>query len=87
MLCLDNPWDKELRRFPRSTLYLRPVQHGVDPWPYALELNDGTRCRLRTGMRDMQPNGDTSVYDCGAAQSGFVVLMSHASWSVHSPIL
>ncbi len=38
-------------------------------------------------MRDMQPNGDTSVYDCGAAQSGFVVLMSHASWSVHSPIL
>ncbi|MGO9152612.1 serine/threonine-protein kinase [Mycobacterium sp.] len=79
MLCLDNPWDKELRQFPLSTPYLRPVQHGIDPWPYALELDDGTRCRAVTGMRDMQPNGDTSVHNCGAAQSGYVVLMSRDS--------
>jgi serine/threonine-protein kinase len=79
MLCLDNPWDKELRRFPRSTLSLPPVQHGIDPWPYALELDDGARCRLLIGMRDMRPNGDTPEYDCGTGQSGFVVLMSRDS--------
>ena len=77
ILCLDNPWDKELRRFPLSTLYLRPVQHSVDPWPYALELDDGARCRLRIGMRDMQPNGDTNEYNCGA--NGFAVFMSRNS--------
>jgi Protein kinase domain len=79
MLCLDDPWDKELRRFPLSTLYLPPVQHGVDPWPYALELDNGARCRLLIGMRDMRPNGDTPEYDCGAGQSVFVVLMSRDS--------
>jgi serine/threonine protein kinase len=79
MLCLDNPWDKELRRFPLSTLYLPPVRHGVDPWPYALELDDGARCRLLIGMRDMRPNGDTPEYDCGEGQSGVVVLMSRDS--------
>lgn len=76
MLCLDNPWDKELRRFPLSTLPLPPVQHGVDPWPYALELDDGARCRLLVGMRDVRPDGDIPEYDCGSGQSGFAVLMS-----------
>lgn len=79
MLCLDNPWDKELRRFPLSTFPLLPVQHGVDPWPYALELDDGARCRLMVGMRDVRPDGDIPEYDCGSGQSGFVVLMSRDS--------
>nr|WP_082947744.1 serine/threonine-protein kinase [Mycobacterium sp. E2479] len=79
MLCLNNPWDKELRRFPLSTLPLPPVQHGVDPWPYALELDDGARCRLLVGMRDVRPDGDIPEYDCGSGQSGFVVLMGRDS--------
>jgi len=79
MLCLDNPWDKELRRFTLGTFSLLPVQHGVDPWPYALELDGGARCRLLTGMRDERPNGDIPEYDCGSGQSGFVVLMSRDS--------
>jgi serine/threonine protein kinase len=79
MLCLDNPWDKELRRFPLGTFPLRPVQHGVDPWPYALELDDGTRCRVLIGMRDIRSNGDTPEYDCGSGQDGFAVLMSRDS--------
>ncbi|WP_082965959.1 serine/threonine-protein kinase [Mycobacterium kubicae] len=76
VLCLDDPWDKELRRFPLSKLPLRPVQHGVDPWPYALQLENGARCRLLLGMRDVRANGDTPEYECGSGQNGFVVLMS-----------
>jgi serine/threonine-protein kinase len=79
MLCLDNPWDKELRRFPLGTFPLPPAQHGVDPWPYALELDDGARCRVLIGMRDVRPNGDTPEYDCGSGQDGFAVLMSRDS--------
>jgi serine/threonine protein kinase len=79
MLCLDNPWDKELRRYTLSTLPLLPVQHGIDPWPYALELDNGARCRLLMGMRDMRSNGDTPEYDCGSGQSGFVVLSTPGS--------
>ncbi|SOX53824.1 serine/threonine protein kinase [Mycobacterium ahvazicum] len=79
MLCLDNPWDKELRRFPLSTFPLPSVQHGVDPWPYALELDNGARCRLLVGMRDVRPDGDIPEYGCGSGQSGFAVLMSRDS--------
>ena len=79
MLCLDSPWDKELRRFPLGTFPLRPVQHGVDPWPYALELDDGARCRVLIGMRDVRPNGDIPEYDCGSGQDGFAVIMSRDS--------
>jgi hypothetical protein len=76
MLCLDNPWDKELRRFTLGKLPLLVVQHGVDPWPYALELDNGARCRMLVGMRDIRPNGETPEYDCGSGQSGFVVLQT-----------
>lgn len=73
MLCLHNPWDKELRRFTLATFPLPPVQHGVDPWPYALELDNGARCRVLIGMRDVRPDGDEPEYDCGSGQDGFVV--------------
>jgi hypothetical protein len=48
LLCLDDPWDKGLRRMA----YTDPLPHvhpAATPAPFALLLDDGTQCRLRNG--------------------------------------
>ncbi len=48
LLCLNDPWDKELRRFAYADTLPR-AQPAATPEPLALLLDDGTRCRLRNG--------------------------------------
>lgn len=48
VLCVDDPWSKELHRLtPHDPL--PQVQPTPAPQPFALLLDDGTRCRLRNG--------------------------------------
>ncbi|HUE32768.1 MAG TPA: hypothetical protein VMQ38_07690 [Mycobacterium sp.] len=48
LLCVDNPWDKRLHRVTYDG-QLPPVQPTAAPDPFALALDDGTRCLLRNG--------------------------------------
>ena len=48
LLCVDNPWDHRLFR-ANYTESLPGVQSSTTPVPFALLLDDGTRCRLRNG--------------------------------------
>jgi hypothetical protein len=48
LLCLDDPWDKGLRRVV-DTDPPPNVQPRATPAPFALLLDDGTQCRLRNG--------------------------------------
>jgi hypothetical protein len=48
LLCVDNPWDHRLFRVT-YTESLPSVQSSTTPVPFALLLDDGTRCRLRNG--------------------------------------
>lgn len=48
VLCVDDPWSKELHRLSPNDP-LPQVQPAATPEPFALLLDDGTRCRLRNG--------------------------------------
>jgi pimeloyl-ACP methyl ester carboxylesterase len=48
ILCGGYPWDGQLHR-NTATSPITPVTAATDPQPWALELADGTRCRLRNG--------------------------------------
>lgn len=48
LLCLDTPWDKPLHRVTYGG-ELPHVQPAAMRDPFALILDDGTRCRLRNG--------------------------------------
>ena len=48
LLCMDDPWDKRLHRV-RYNGQLPPVQPTETPDPFALVLDDGSRCLLRNG--------------------------------------
>jgi hypothetical protein len=48
LLCLDDPWAKTLRRVVHRGP-LPNVHPSATPAPFALLLDDGTRCRLRNG--------------------------------------
>ena len=49
MLCMNNPWDKEVRRLSHDTNLLPMMQPPETPEPFALTLDNGTHCRLITG--------------------------------------
>lgn len=49
LLCLVDPWSKELRRFPAPSA-LPAVQPPGTPVPFALLLDDGTSCVLAEGI-------------------------------------
>jgi serine/threonine protein kinase len=73
MLCLvdDNPWAKTLRRFAFDTRTLQTMNGDWQPQPFALLLDDGTRC---TGVNSprafaQRDDGYFATYDCGAAGS------------------
>lgn len=65
ILCLDDPWSKGLRRYTYTTP-LHQVYPEDNPKPYALLLDDGTRCRLMVGgTRWVRPDGYRQAYSCG----------------------
>jgi hypothetical protein len=74
VLCVVDPWSKALRRFPSEGL--PPVDPPATPMPFALLLDDGTRCILPEGVDwggradDMFP-----VYGCNPAKTSRGVLV------------
>src|ERR1700677_245784 len=64
LLCLDDPWDKEVCRVAYAGP-LSQVQPTPGPAPFALFLDDGTRCRLRNGGAwDVRDDGLVGAYGC-----------------------
>jgi|GEM_PF-788078 len=49
VLCGWDPWDATLHRSRTADPVSTPVPPDGDPLPWALELEDGTQCRLRNG--------------------------------------
>ena len=67
MLCMNNPWGKEVRRLGLDTCLLPTVQPPATPEPFALTLDNGTHCRLITGgTRRARSDGYVPFYACRA---------------------
>ena len=49
MLCMNNPWDKEVRRLTYGTSLLPTVQPLRTLESFALTLDNGTHCRFFIG--------------------------------------
>ena len=89
LLCLDDPWDRQLNRVLIAD-ELRAVSPVADPLPLALQLDDGTRCRLRTsGAWGGRDDGYEAAYGCEASDvtvlsgpGGDVVDRSAPAWTV-----
>ena len=65
LLCVDNPWDKSLHRVTYGGP-LPPVQPTASPDPFALLLDDGTRCLFRNGGAwGWRDDGYEGAYYCG----------------------
>jgi hypothetical protein len=65
LLCVDNPWDKSLHRVTYGGS-LPPVQPTASPDPFALLLDDGTRCLFRNGGAwGWRDDGYEGAYYCG----------------------
>jgi len=65
LLCVDNPWDKSLHRVAYGRP-LPPVQPTATPDPFAMALDDGTRCLLRNGGAwGGRDDGYVGTYWCG----------------------
>lgn len=74
LLCVDNPWDMQMHRVTFDG-NLPPVHATADPDPFALTLDDGTRCLLRNGGAwGGRADGYVGVYGCGGAGSDLAVL-------------
>ena len=65
LLCVMDPWSKALRRFS-SPGVLAAVNPPESPMPFAMVLDDGTRCVLPNGF-DLGGRADATVpiYGCG----------------------
>lgn len=65
LLCLNDPWAKELHRI-RAKAPLAPVNPPATPRPMALLLDDGTHCRARNGGAWGHRSDDLQAfYGCG----------------------
>jgi hypothetical protein len=74
MLCMNNPWDKEVRRLAFDTRLLPTVQPPATPEPFALTLDNGTHCQLITGgARRARNDGYVPFYACGADSTASVL--------------
>lgn len=64
LMCADDPWNRELRWYsvePR----LEPIGKTAEPEPWALELADGRRCRIRVGGAwGGRADGLVGAYSC-----------------------
>lgn len=76
MLCLRDPWSKELRRFPTPGS-LPAVDPPATPMPFALVLNDGTTCVLPNGIDwGGRRDGLIPAYGCNPRVIGMGVLIA-----------
>ena len=79
MLCLMDPWSKALRRFATPGA-LPAVDPPATPMPFALQLDDGTRCILPNGI-DWGARADDMVpaYGCNPGKTSVGVLIAPAT--------
>ena len=69
LLCVRDPWSRALRRFV-SPGALPAVDPPETPMPFALVLDDGTRCVLRAGDEwGGRADGLVPAYGCGNRSS------------------
>ncbi len=74
LLCVDDPWSKRLHRVTYGG-QLPHVQPSAVTDPFALLLDDGTRCLLRNGGAwGARDDGYVGVYGCGDPSSNLAVL-------------
>jgi len=74
LLCVDDPWNKKLHRVTYDAA-LPHVQPPAIADPFALQLDDGTRCFLRNGGAwGGRDDGYVGVYWCGTGGSDPAVL-------------
>jgi hypothetical protein len=75
VLCLADPWSKDLRRFAAPGA-LPAVDPPATPMPFALQLDDGTRCILPNGI-DWGARADDMVpaYGCNPGKTSMGVLI------------
>jgi len=65
LLCVDNPWDKRMHQVTYGDP-LPPVQPTAAPEPFAMVLDDGTRCTIRNGGAwGGRDDGYEGTYYCG----------------------
>ncbi|SPF04078.1 ATP-binding protein [Streptomyces sp. MA5143a] len=65
VLCGDDPWKKRLFQYVVNDGPVPATKPDADPIPWAMELADGTRCRLRTGGAGPSlPDGMVAMYYC-----------------------
>jgi hypothetical protein len=74
-LCLADPWSKGLRRFAQPGA-LPAVEPLATPMPFALQLDNGTRCILPNGI-DWGARADDMVpaYGCNPGKTSMGVLI------------
>ena len=71
---MDDPWNNRLYRVTYGG-QLPPVQPTATPDPYAVVLDDGTRCLLRNGGAwGGRDDGYVGVYSCGDPSANLAVL-------------
>ncbi|OBH87782.1 hypothetical protein [Mycobacterium scrofulaceum] len=74
LLCVDDPWDRSMHRVTYDRP-LPPVTAPATPDPFALTLDDGTRCRLRNGGAwGWRADGYEGAYWCGDPHANLSVL-------------
>lgn len=74
LLCVDDPWNMRLHRVTYGG-QLPHVQPPAIQEPFAMVLDDGTRCRPRSGGAwGGRDDGYVGTYGCGAANSNLAVL-------------
>jgi hypothetical protein len=77
LLCVDSRSEKWLHRVMYSG-QLPPVQPPPAPDPYALVLDDGTRCALRNGGAwGGRADGYVGAYGCAGTDPSLRVLVQH----------
>jgi hypothetical protein len=77
-LCGGVPWEKKLFRVPVTEQDLPSVAPTANPYPWGLQLTDGTRCRLRNGGSwSGRPDGWTGVYYCDGTSTVVLADPSH----------
>jgi hypothetical protein len=78
VLCVLDPWGKSLRRFD-SPGALPPVARPATAMPFALLIDDGTRCVLSDGHDwGGRADGLVPVYGCGQQNWSLAVLADPA---------
>ena len=77
VVCLGSPWDRKVTRMrsPHLLLYPGVTFDPPAPYPWAIELRDGTRCVVEQGAHSsFTARGKRWIVDYGCSRRNFVLL-------------